>query len=62
MKKAKKPKASKKPEREFNVFYTPVQVEHEVMIKARSPKEAAQKVRDLMGDSLHSVREGWSVY
>lgn len=45
----------------YNVFYTPVPYEVELIIDAPSLKDAVQKVKDFLGDTVESVKGGWEV-
>ena len=45
----------------FNVFYTPIPYEVEVLVKARTIDEAIGKVNDLLSASTSSIRGGWEV-
>lgn len=51
----------KRKDKYFNVFYTPTPVEHEIIIKAKSAKEAVKKVKDFLSTSVQSVKEGWEI-
>ncbi len=55
--------AKRKPAKlkKFNVFYTPISTEHELIIEARSLKEAVEKVEALMKEQVEMVRGGWEI-
>lgn len=54
-------KTPKKKLKNFNVFYTPVPYEVEMEIKAFTLEEAVQKVKDFLGETVHSVKGGWEL-
>jgi hypothetical protein len=43
----------------YNVFYTHPAHECELIVKAKSLKEAVKKVEDVLTNSVMSVRGGW---
>ena len=58
-KKKTKPKRLKL--KHFNVFYTPIPYEAELVVKATSIERAEEMVRTFLGDTVESVRGGWEV-
>ena len=53
--------AKKKKIKLFNVFYTTLPCEHELLVKGYSQKDASDKVRELLGREVQSVRDGWEI-
>lgn len=48
--------------KEYNVFYTIPSVEYEVVVKAKSLKEAVKKVKNsIIKDNIKTIRGGWQI-
>ncbi len=54
-------KLRKRKLRQFNVFYTPFQSEHELLVEAETLGHAVAKVQELMGMSVQSIKGGWEI-
>lgn len=47
--------------KKFNVFYTEYPIEREIMVEAKSSKDALKKTKQILTDSVMSYRQGWEV-
>lgn len=56
-----KKKKQQKVERYFTIYYTPIPVEHELVVKAESIEKAEAKVRKLLEKECQSIKRGWEV-
>jgi hypothetical protein len=52
---------AKKKDKLWNVFYTTLPCEHELLIEAPTLEAAVDKVRAVLTDTVQSVKGGWEL-